>query len=120
MQTQIDAEVKAVIEPKKVIVQAEEAATNAVAQRAKSMKEECEADLAEAIPALNSAVQVYINIYIYIYIYVCMYTYICIYRKSMKEECEADLAEAIPALNSAVQVYIYIYIYIYVYIYIYI
>ena len=58
MQVKIDKEVQEVIEPKKVVVQAEEAATNEVAQRAKTMKEECEADLAEAIPALNSAVQV--------------------------------------------------------------
>mmetsp|Transcript_3023 Transcript_3023/g.9072 ORF Transcript_3023/g.9072 Transcript_3023/m.9072 type:complete len:4073 (+) Transcript_3023:47-12265(+) len=56
MQAQIDKEVKEVIEPKKVVVQAEEAATNEVAQRAKTMKDECEADLAEAIPALNSAI----------------------------------------------------------------
>ena len=57
MQVQIDKEVKEVIEPKKEVVQAEEAATNEVAMRAKGMKEECEADLAEAIPALNSAIK---------------------------------------------------------------
>eukprot|EP00966_Prymnesium_polylepis_P028550 661181-Prymnesium_polylepis.1 len=57
MQVVVDKEVKEVIEPKKEKVAEEEKATNAVAMKAKGMKEECEADLAEAIPALNSAVQ---------------------------------------------------------------
>jgi len=56
MQAQIDKELKESIEPKKLVVQADEAATNEVAQRAKKMKDECEADLAEAIPALEAAV----------------------------------------------------------------
>ena len=56
MQVIIDKEVTEVIEPKKQVVQAEEKATNAVAMKAKGMKDECEADLAEAIPAMNAAI----------------------------------------------------------------
>ena len=56
MQVVIDKEVKEVIEPKKEIVSKEEAAVGKVAAEAKAMKEDCEADLAEAIPALNAAV----------------------------------------------------------------
>ena len=55
-QIKIDKEVKEVIEPKKAVVAKEEAAVGKVAAEAKQMKDECEADLAEAIPALNSAV----------------------------------------------------------------
>ena len=44
------------VEPKKAVVQSEEEAANVVAMKAKGMKDECEADLAEAIPALNAAV----------------------------------------------------------------
>ena len=56
MQVVIDKEVREVIEPKKEIVSKEEAAVGKVAAEAKAMKEDCEADLAEAIPALNAAV----------------------------------------------------------------
>ena len=56
MTVQIDKEVKEVIEPKKATVAKEEAAVGEVAASAKKMKDECEADLAEAIPAMNSAV----------------------------------------------------------------
>jgi dynein heavy chain len=56
MQVVIDKEVKDVVEPKKEVVQAEERATSEVAAQAKAMKDECEADLAEAIPALNAAI----------------------------------------------------------------
>lgn len=56
MQVVVDKEVKEVVEPKKTVVQAEEETANAAAMKAKSMKDECEADLAEAIPALNSAI----------------------------------------------------------------
>merc|ERR1719163_1424554 len=56
MQVVIDKEVKEVIEPKKAIVSKEEAAVGKVAAEAKAMKDDCEADLAEAIPALNAAV----------------------------------------------------------------
>ena len=56
MQVVIDKEVKEVIEPKKEVVSKEEAAVGKVAAEAKQMKDECEADLAEAIPALNAAV----------------------------------------------------------------
>ena len=52
----IDKEVREIIEPKKEVVAKEEAAVGLVAASAKQMKDECEADLAEAIPALNSAV----------------------------------------------------------------
>lgn len=52
----VDKEVKEVVEPKKTVVQAEEKIANAAATKAKGMKDECEADLAEAIPALNSAI----------------------------------------------------------------
>ena len=45
-----------VIEPKKEVVAKEEEAVGKVAAEAKTMKDECEADLAEAIPALNSAI----------------------------------------------------------------
>jgi len=117
LQTKIDKELKE-IAPQKVIVQAEEAATTEVASRARAMKLDCEADLAEAIPALNSAVEVSDN-YIYINIYIHFYLYLYVY--TMKLDCEADLAEGIPALNSAVEVsdiYIYIYIYIYSFIFI--
>ena len=55
-QVKIDKEVKEVIEPKKEVVAKEEAAVGKVAAEAKKMKDECEADLAEAIPALNSAI----------------------------------------------------------------
>ena len=53
----IDKEVKEVIEPKKEFVAKEEAAVSKVAASAKQMKDECEADLAEAMPALESAVR---------------------------------------------------------------
>ena len=56
MQVVIDKEVKEVIEPKKEVVSKEEAEVSIIANTAKEMKESCEADLAEAIPALNSAV----------------------------------------------------------------
>ena len=56
MQVVIDKEVREVIEPKKEVCDAEEKATAAVAAKAKGMKDECEADLAEAIPALNAAI----------------------------------------------------------------
>ena len=56
MQVVIDKEVKEVVEPKKQVVQAEEKTANAAAMKAKGMKDECEADLAEAIPALNAAI----------------------------------------------------------------
>ena len=56
MQVTIDKEVKEVIEPKKAVCEKEEAEVGLVAAKANAMKEECEADLAEAIPALNSAV----------------------------------------------------------------
>ena len=56
MQVVIDKEVTEVIEPKKEIVSKEEAAVGKVAAEAKAMKDDCEADLAEAIPALNAAV----------------------------------------------------------------
>ena len=52
----IDKEVREVIEPKKEVVAKEEAAVSKVAAEAKAMKDDCEADLAEAIPALNAAV----------------------------------------------------------------
>ena len=53
----IDKEVKEVIEPKKEFVAKEEAAVGKVAATAKEMKDSCEADLAEAMPALESAVK---------------------------------------------------------------
>ena len=56
MQVVIDKEVREVVEPKKTVVQAEEKTANAAAMKAKGMKDETEADLAEAIPALNSAI----------------------------------------------------------------
>ena len=56
MQVNIDKEVSEVIEPKKAIVEKVVAEVEVVAAKAKGMKEECEADLAEAIPALNAAV----------------------------------------------------------------
>ena len=55
MQVKIDKEVKEVVAPKKEIVQSEEKVANEEAMRVKGIKDECEADLAEAIPALNSA-----------------------------------------------------------------
>ncbi|KAG8459256.1 hypothetical protein KFE25_014101 [Diacronema lutheri] len=56
MQVVIDKEVRDVVEPKREVVQAEERATSQVAAQAKAMKDECEADLAEAIPALNASI----------------------------------------------------------------
>ena len=56
MQVVVDKEVKEVVEPKKEIVSGEEKIANEAAMKSKAMKDECEADLAEAIPALNSAV----------------------------------------------------------------
>ena len=53
----IDKEVVEVIEPKKEFVAKEEAAVGIVAASAKELKDSCEADLAEAMPALESAVK---------------------------------------------------------------
>ena len=53
----IDKEVVEVIEPKKEMVSKEEAAVGKIAAEAKAMKDSCEADLAEAMPALESAVK---------------------------------------------------------------
>ena len=53
MQIVVDKEVKEVVEPKKEIVSGEEKIANEAAMKSKAMKDECEADLAEAIPALN-------------------------------------------------------------------
>ncbi|KAJ1636012.1 dynein heavy chain [Pavlovales sp. CCMP2436] len=56
MQVVIDKEVQDVVEPKKLVVEADERATALVAALAKEIKDECEADLAEAIPALNASI----------------------------------------------------------------
>ncbi len=44
-------------EAKKEVVAADEAVANEAAAKAKAIKDECEADLAEALPALESAIQ---------------------------------------------------------------
>ena len=52
----IEAQSKDVAE-KEVVVRADEAAANETASKAKAIKDECDADLAEAIPILNSALK---------------------------------------------------------------
>lgn len=56
MMVQVEKEKVEVVEPKKAIVQADEAAASKKAEEAGSLKASCEADLAEAMPALAAAV----------------------------------------------------------------
>lgn len=57
MMTQVEKEKVEVVEPKKAIVQADEAAASKKAEEANALKESCEADLNEAMPALDAAVK---------------------------------------------------------------
>ena len=45
------------VEAKKEVVEADEKVANAAAAESKGIKDECEADLAEALPALKSAIK---------------------------------------------------------------
>ena len=45
------------VEAKKEVVQADEEVANAAAAESKAIKEECEEDLAEAMPALKAAIK---------------------------------------------------------------
>ena len=45
------------MEAKKTVVEADEKVANAAAAESKAIKDECEADLAEALPALREAIK---------------------------------------------------------------